>query len=348
MLLLTADPGLTDQLQRLAAAAGVLLTVQPGVPGAQEWLASRLVLVGGDRARRVGAAGHPRRAGVVLVTCDPDDSGVWQHAVGLGAEQVAVLPDSREWLVDRLAGAVEPTGAGYLVGVVGGCGGAGASVLAASIAVTAASGGRRVLLADLDPLGGGADLLLGVDDLQGLRWPDLASARGRLPGGSVSDALPRLDSLAVLTWGRGDPVDLPARAVEAVLAAATRAHDLVVVDLPRSLEGAAGVALSRLDELLVVVPARLRAASAAAALVGRLGEGAPPTSAVVRLGPGDQLTAGRVADAVGLPLRLQMRDEAHLDLLASRGEAPGLRRRGPLHRAAEQWLARHEVRRTAA
>ena len=261
VLALTADPTLGDELARLAAAAGALLQVQASPPELHEWLGCRLLVVGGDLARQVGLAGHPRRPGVLLVTDDPDDADVWQHAVGLGAEQVAVLPDSRDWLVERLAAAVEPAGSAYVVGVVGGCGGAGASVLAAALAVTAASEGRQVLLADLDPLGGGADLTLGVDDVPGLRWPDLAAARGRLPAGSVRDALPRLDGLAVLAWGRGDPIDLPARAVDAVLAAAARAHDLVVLDLPRIGDASSAAALRRADELLVVVPARLRAAA---------------------------------------------------------------------------------------
>ncbi len=346
VLVVTAEPALADELRRLCAAAGVGSSVSAAPPPLDAWLAGRLVLIGADRARSVHGAGHPRRPGVVLVTDDPDDADVWQHAVQLGAEQVAVLPDSREWLVERVAGAVERGGAGRVVGVVGGCGGGGASTWAAALAVGAALTDRRVLLADLDPLGGGADLMLGVDDVPGLRWGDLAGARGRLPSGSVRDALPRLDALAVLTYGE-EPVDLPVRAVEAVLTAATRAHDLVVVDLPRCGDDAAAVAMSRLDELHVVVPARLRAVAAAAALVARLGPAAPPLHVVVRQGSGDTLPPGRVAEAVGAPLCLQMDDEPRLDVLAGRGEAPGLRRRGPLARAVERWLARGALERAA-
>ena len=340
VLALTADPALGDELARLAAAAGAPLQVRAGPPELVDWLSARLLVVGGDLARAVGQCGHPRRPGVLLVTDDPDDGDVWQHAVGLGAEQVAVLPDSRDWLVERLAAAVEPAGSAYVVAVVGGCGGAGASVLAAALAVTAAGVGRQVLLADLDPLGGGADLILGVDDVPGLRWPDLAAARGRLPAGSVRDALPRLDGLAVLAWGRGDPIDLPARAVDAVLSAAARAHDLVVIDLPRIGDASAAAALRRADELLVVVPARLRAAASAAQLLARLEPSGPPVRAVVRRGGTDALAARAVSDALGAPLAMQMRDEPQLDRALGRGEPPGLRPRGPLRRAAEQWLAR--------
>lgn len=348
-LVRTADPRLADDLQRLAAAAGVSLVVGAELPDARELASCPLLVVGGDLAATTARqlarrpAPRPDRVPVLLVTRDLDDADVWQHAVALGAEQVVVLPDGQDWLVDRLAATVEPTGAARVLAVVGGCGGAGASVLAAAMAVTAADTGHRVLLADLDPLGPGADLTLGVVDVPGLRWPDLAAARGRLPGGSVREALPRMDDLAVLAFGRGEPVDLAPRAVDAVLAAAVRTHDLVVLDLPRAVDPAAVAALGHAHELLVVVPARLRATAAAAALLSGWGEAARAPRAVVRRSPKDPLSAHTVADALGLPLAMQMRDDPGLDQALRRGEAPGLRARSPLRSAAEQWLAQHEV-----
>ena len=65
-----------------------------------------------------------------------------------------------------------------MVAVVGGRGGAGATTLACALAVTAARAGRRVLLVDGDPLGGGIDLVFGGEGDRGLRWPDLEAARG--------------------------------------------------------------------------------------------------------------------------------------------------------------------------
>lgn len=353
VLALTADAALADELGRLAAAAGVQLQTLPELPEPPEWLGRQLVVVGGDLARRVAREMGPlgarsRRPAILLVTADADDGDVWQHAVALGAEQVAVLPDSLDWLVERLASTVDPAGSAYVVAVIGGCGGAGASVFAAALAVTAASTGQRVLLADLDPLGGGADLTLGIDDVPGLRWPDLRDARGRLPGGSVREALPRLGGLAVLAWDRGAPIDLAPRAVEAVLAAAGRAHELVVLDLPRVADAASRAALARAAEVLVVLPARMRAAAAAAQLLAQLGPSAPPVRAVVRRASDDALSARTVSDALGVPLALQMRDEPRLDHGMSRYDPPGLRPRGQLRRAAEQWLAGREGARVAA
>ncbi len=340
LLAVTSDPALADVVRRLAAAAAVdvLVTAEPDV---QTWRASALVVVGADRARSV-AASLPRRSGVVVVTSDRDDTPVWRLAVALGAEQVAVLPDAEAWLVDRLSACVDPPGRARVVGVVGGCGGAGASVLASALAVTAAESGRRVLLVDLDPLGGGLDLALGVDEVPGLRWSDLSAARGRMPSDSVHDSLPRLDDLAVLSWSRGEPVDVPPAAVDAVLHSAARGHDLVVVDLPRTGEDRLlAAALRDVHDLLLVVPARLRAAAAAAQLADRWRSSVPSAGVVVRRPPGARLTARTVADAVQLPLVLDMRDESQVDGALDRGEPPALRPSGPLRRAAERWLDGH-------
>jgi secretion/DNA translocation related CpaE-like protein len=338
----TADPALADALRRLAAAAAVDVHIVDGPPDVGAWQGCELALVGSDLARPMASGRLPRRGGVVLVTADAGDGAVWQLAVSLGAEQVAVLPDADAWLVDRLAASVDLPSTAHVVAVMGGCGGAGASVLAAGLAVAAADSGYRVLLADLDPLGGGLDLALGIDAVPGLRWPDLAGARGRLPSFSVHDSLPRLDDLAVLAWGRGDDAQVPATAVEAVLRSAARSHDLVVLDLPRAGEDRLLTAAVRdVQDLVLVIPARLRSVAAAAQVADRWRDCVPAMGAVVRRAPGDRLPARAVADAVQLPLMLQMRNEPRLDGSLDRGEPPALRHAGPLRRACDQWLAGH-------
>lgn len=340
VLVVTGDAVLADALRRLAAAAAVDAEVVTALPDVASWAASTMVVVGADLAHRAGSATLPRRRAVVLVGRQPYDDAVWQAAVTLGAEQVAVLPDAEAWLVDRFAACGEPPSRARVVGVVGGCGGAGASLLSVALAVTAADASSRVLLADLDPLGGGLDLAVGLDGVPGLRWPDLSKVRGRLPSSSVHDALPRLDDLAVLAWGRGEPLDLDSAAVDAVLRSAAGSHDLVVLDLPRSGDERLLVsALRHVHELLLVVPARLRATAAAVQVAERWRSAVPDTGLVVRRSPGDRLSGRSVADAVQLPLSMQMKDEPGLDGRWERGTLPGLASSGPLRRACEQWLA---------
>ncbi|MGN6613305.1 MAG: septum site-determining protein Ssd [Angustibacter sp.] len=341
---LTADPALVDELQRLAAAAAVRLTVRTQLPAPGRWPRG-LVLVGADLAPAL--ARHPgSRPELVLVALASDgaaawgdDGRLWQHAIAAGAEQVVPLPQATEWLLARLARIAEPAASAHVLGVVGGCGGAGASVFAAALAVVGAGQGRRTVLVDADTLGGGIDLLVGLDDVAGLRWPDLATARGRLPGLDLHASLPRAGAMAVLGWGRGDPVDLPAAAVDAVLDAACRAHDLVVVDLPRALDGLTQAALARVDELLVVLPARLRAVAAASQVVAAFGGNGVAPSAVVRTGQG-RWSGRQVAESLGVALAAQLRDDAHLDADLSEGLLPGQRARSHLRRAAVHCLDR--------
>jgi hypothetical protein len=64
-----------------------------------------------------------------------------------------------------------------VVGVVGGSGGVGASTFAAVLALGAARATRGpAVLIDLDPIGGGIDVLLGVQSIPGLRWSGVSGA----------------------------------------------------------------------------------------------------------------------------------------------------------------------------
>src|SRR5690606_39629001 len=100
------------------------------------------------------------------------------------------------------AASVRSRPAAPVVAVLGGRGGAGASVLAAGLAVTAAQAGHRVLLVDGDPLGGGLDLVPGWEDDDGVRWPELSDTSGRLAAGALIGALPRRGEPALLSFDR--------------------------------------------------------------------------------------------------------------------------------------------------
>jgi secretion/DNA translocation related CpaE-like protein len=337
-LLLTRDGRLTGVLQRLAAAAGAALEVAGEPPGLARWGEPGLVLVGEDLAAEVAAV-LPRRTGVALVSLgDVEDPEVWRLAVLLGADQVAVLPAHQDWVVQALAESLDGPRRCSVVGVVGGVGGAGASVLAAGIAVAAAVRGRRTLLVDLDPLGGGVELLLGAEEVSGLRWSELARARGRLGGGMLREALPRLDGLSFLSWDRSEPGLVPADASVAVAAGAVRGFDLVVLDLPRSLASVAPAWLRCIDLGLVILPANLRAVAAASRVVNSLEVAVSRAQAVVRAGGDSGPDADAVADSLQLPLLGELRAEPGLAAAMLRGEPPGLRARGPLARLAGRVL----------
>ena len=225
-----------------------------------------------------------------------------------------------------------------VVGVVGGCGGAGASVLAAALARIAAES-RRSLLVDVDPLGSGADALFGAEGEPGLRWPDLATVRGPVPGGAVIAQLPVIDGVPVITWDRDGSTALPVDAVRSVLDGVAREVDLVVVDLPRATDHVARAATARCDLVLVVVPLEVRAAWAAARVADAVRRSAPDVRVVTRGPAPGGLEPDAVAGALGLPLAGVMRPEPRLAVSLDRGEPPGLRRRGPLAGLCRSLLA---------
>jgi secretion/DNA translocation related CpaE-like protein len=342
-LLVTSDPALLDDLLRLSARAGVEVEVAPDAVAARgAWPRAPLVLVGPDVVGGLTRTPLPRRPGVVLVPrTAADEQAAWAAAARVGAESVQVLPPAESLLVERLAAASVGLEAARTVAVVPGCGGAGASTLAAALALAAprVDPGTRSVLVDLDPLGGGVDLLVGAEALPGLRWPALAGTRGRTGPDELRAALPTVEGTGVLSWDRGDPVELPVPALEAVLAAARAGHDLVVLDVPRSGGAAADAALATAAAVLLVTPADVRSAAATARVARRLTGVVADVRLVVRESSGARLPAGPVARAVGLPLAGRLGAEPGLVAARDRGEPPGRAPRGPLATLCRALLA---------
>ena len=339
-LFVTDDDVLLDDLLRLAAGAGVSPDLAADAPAARRyWSSAPLVLVGADLVDAVIRTDPLRRDGVCMVTRDPDDASVWRRAVDVGAETVVALPAGEAILRELLADTVDGGPASAVtLSVVGGCGGAGASVLASALGVVAAARQLRTLLVDGDPLGGGIDLVLGGEKTNGLRWPDLIGTSGRVSAPTLRAALPDICALAVLSWDRGNLLNVPADLMRAVIAAGQRGGDLVVIDLPRRLDAAVEEALVRSTSALLVVPAQVRAVAAAARVARQLRPVAPDLRLVVR-GPSPSGLDGHVvADTLDLPLAAEMRAQRSLDDALELGHGPSLRSRDPLTGACARVL----------
>jgi secretion/DNA translocation related CpaE-like protein len=337
-LLVTDDPHLLDEVLRLAAAARVDLEVAADpVAARRHYGGAPLVLVGLSVAAACARSRLPKRPGVVVVVAEQVDEPPWDLADALGADNIAVLPVAEPWLVDRLvdAGGSRP---GAVVAVVGGRGGAGASVLAAGLAVTAARSGLRAMLVDADPMGGGVDLVLGWEGLDGLRWPALSGGPTGVSPPALVDALPSRGELAVLSWDRGNPLLVPPDAMRAALDAGRATRDIVVVDLPRRLDDGAVLALEAADRTLLVVPAELRACAAANRVAAVAAVHTTSLGVVVRTpGPGG-LRAREVARSLNLPLVASLRSEPELARLLEKGAPPAGTGRGPLATVCQRVL----------
>lgn len=341
-LLASADDVLIAELLRLAAAAGSPVDVVGDTDALlRGWADAPLVLVGADRAGDLAGRRPSRRDGVHLVGHAPLPDVAFRHALAVGARDVVELPAGGEHLVELLTDAVDgAAGLAPALGLVAGSGGAGASTLAAATALVAART-RQAVLADLDPWGSGQDRLVGVEDRAGVRWEALADGDGRLGSRSLLASLPSLDRLAVLGYapapGRAPATPAPDVVVE-VLAAAQRGSGLVVVDLPRRLDGAAAEVAVRCTAVVVTCCDTVGSAVAAARVAARLAALQPRVGLAVRRTRGGA-PPDRLAAVLGVPVLVDYPSRRSVTEHVDLGLGPVHARRSPLARAAADLVA---------
>ncbi|GAA1091990.1 septum site-determining protein Ssd [Nocardiopsis metallicus] len=368
-LIATSDPDLLDDLLRLAAAAATEVSISSSPEQAlRAWDRAPLVVVGQDLERALRAAEPPPHPRVAVVS----RSGVPQSAANGGrgtggADEVRtadsldcrdgtntrngremreggtayLLPRDESALVDLFA-SVSDRPPAPVVSVVGGRGGAGASLLAVALSLAGERAGRSTALLDADPLGCGPDIYLGCDHTRAdarTGWDDLLRQRGRMPWRTLRDGLPKAGRVDVLTWSRGGGSDrghpLPVGAVRSALASARRGTDLVVVDLPRSFDPATTVFLNHSALVLVVVPADVYSVVSAARMTHRLQQESDRVRVVVR-GARGGLSTEVVAKSLGVRLGADLPAEPGLSRLLRAGDVPAQHPRSPLARYADR------------
>jgi secretion/DNA translocation related CpaE-like protein len=329
-LVLASDETVLDELFRLAAAAGCELERVPDVTAATGlWSTAPLVFLDPGGVRDCHAKGLARRERVIVVSPGATEIGALQGALELGVQRVVELPAAVPWLSEVLADAAEGPGGppGRVLAVIGGRGGAGASVFASAVALAASRAGRSAMLVDCDPLAGGLDLVLGAENEKGLRWPDIRVRSGRVASSSLRAALPDVAGLRLLSGARKGCAPEP-EAITAVVEASRRGGDVVVCDLPRDLSEPVQAALKLADLTLLVVPAELRSCASGARIAERLAEHNVDAKVLVRGPAPGGLRADEVAAAVGLPLLMWMPYQRGLAAALEKGQLAD--RRGPL------------------
>jgi len=223
-----------------------------------------------------------------------------------------------------------------VVGVVGAAGGVGASTLAALVA-RRLSRVTSTALVDLDRGAAGLDVVVGVEDVDGARWPDLSGAGGDVRGADVVALLPRWGACAVLSADRTRPTAVDPGVRIDVLHALACEVGALVLDLDRGAVVDGDAPLAACDAVVVVARADLRSVAGALALRPRLDEAATRRGLVVRGGASAVLGAADVAAASALDLwHVARRDRA----LVARAERVGPGGRGPAARSADAVVRR--------
>ncbi len=330
------DDVLSDGADRVVAAAG-LRARRIAEPNRRTWLAAAAVVLDEQAAGRCARDGLPRRDAVFVVGSDEPDASRWAVALSVGARGVFVVPGQDADLMRGLAEAADPIGpgrGGRVIAVTAGRGGGGASVFAAALAVSAG----EALLVDLDPCGGGIDLLVGAESAPGLRWPDLGVQSGRIAWGAVREVLPQTRrGTSVLSASRVHH-DLEPGPVAAVLEAGRRGGVTVVCDVARQLSPSGVCALERADLVVVITPCDVRAIAATTTLVSVIRTVNPLCGLVVRGPAPGGLAAREAAEVVAAPLLAAMRPQPALDRQLEHGGLR-LRHRSPLAVAARAVLS---------
>lgn len=268
ILIAVEDPVLHPEAMHVAAATGrPVIETTNLMDISRHFHRASAVLIDASMASQLSPG--KRRDRVFLLDSDPGPSD-WKTAMKIHAEQAMLLPAQAGELLSALGRDDKqlPVASGHVIGVAGVVGGTGASTFAAALAKRRAESATTVLI-DADPSSGGIDLLLGIEDVPGARWPDVELRRGTVQAADVLKALPSTpDEVVVLSTARSnilDPFALSESDVSAAIdcfLSADRSVD-VVVDLPHARVHP-DIA-ERLSHLVLVIPAEVRAVAAARA-----------------------------------------------------------------------------------
>ncbi|MGI8664811.1 MAG: septum site-determining protein Ssd [Jatrophihabitans sp.] len=183
-----------------------------------------------------------------------------------------------------------------VIGVLSGCGGAGASVFASILAGCSAARSGHAFLIDCDPLGGGIDVLLGCEQLPGPRWAQVRLRGGPLDPMVLRESLPRWQDVSLLAADTALPLD--PHAVGQVIDSAASASP-VLLDLPRAHSPVRAAAVQRCDRIVLVTPAEVRGVTASALVALELD---PARTSLVVRGSSRSLPARRIGEFLGLPV----------------------------------------------
>ncbi|MDR8019246.1 hypothetical protein [Nesterenkonia aerolata] len=361
--LVTDDLALSEEIAVLAAVVGGRLhhyrqwsQVPTADSSGQEWAA---LLCGPDAAPGASLTSHQLRAPVVMVGEGAEAGGrLWQAAAEVPGVTAVPLPEGESWLREHLAARLTDQVPGRAAAFLGACGGAGTTTLAYLVAAESAARGHRTLLLDADPRpGGGLGTMTALRQrrgagsgsarggrrasgrasrqapsrpiqsrAEGLTWDDLGAAEGDISAAQLQTAAVPLDGFGLISGGVHSPA--PATA-EAVLLAARRAADVVVVDLGRRRE-LCGLGRGRWDLGGVVAAPDARGLHGAEAMA----EGLDPGTW------GLAISGGRRGD----PVLEQFRSAAGLEVLFMIPELRWLRRADTLRVAYELLRTRSGAR----
>ena len=107
-----AESAMRDEVDRVAAAAGVAVVHVAHPPSRQAWTGARAVILDAAGAGSCWVPSLPRRAHVIMVSRGEPQAPDWQTAISVGAQHVMNLPADEADLVAALSAAAASGGDG--------------------------------------------------------------------------------------------------------------------------------------------------------------------------------------------------------------------------------------------
>jgi Flp pilus assembly CpaE family ATPase len=202
---------------------------------------------------------------------------VLRDAIDVGAQGVFAWPDERDELSEEIAGLrrrqseVLPT-RGRVIAVYGARGGTGTTFVASQLAASFADRGQRCVLVDLDASFADVTIALGIAEPT-RTIADLVPVAGELGPDHIEDALHRHPRGFSVLLAPTEPArqDVPPGLYTAAIALLAGAYEVVLVHVPRGLDGLVRAAIGMADEVVLVVAPDLFSLYAARRAVQALG-----------------------------------------------------------------------------
>ena len=316
LLLATDDEAIMSDIHHIGAVTGLdIVEATEAVDIRRHARTATILIVDTYHADAI-----PTTTTTKFLVC-PDPGPIdWQVATRIHADGAFSLPAMSGDLLTAVSAAIttphatgsSADGSGLVVGVIGACGGAGTSTIAAGLALTAPT---TALLVDAVPCSGGLDLLLGLEEEPGARWEDFTSTLSTtgddvradlslLSAARLAEACPACDHVAVLTSSRSThpqlvDTDTVLALVEAHIAGIT------IVDLPPWSAATSEIARA-CDALVLVTPAEVRACAVAAHIVSLTQSAHLSIHPIARYRSWSALTPREMSEVIGLPVAVEI------------------------------------------
>lgn len=201
VLLVTSNPLIETEFRKIATLTDVTLRVVSHVTQI-DVEASTQIFVDHDTPlptveTLIDNPNLSLKVNLALVLATPPTAKTWAIAQKLQAQHVALLPESREWLIEHMKDS--PKKFAQVISLTPAVGGAGTSTLAGALAIAWAKQNCKVVVIDGDSSSVGLDVTFGMDQEPGMRWSHLLEREAQIRGDVVLSELPQRNGVYLLS-----------------------------------------------------------------------------------------------------------------------------------------------------